>query len=317
MIPHGSAGLKKKCERYNLLRAYIQNSNQQIANKIIAPYKKIWHRLSIADNGQITLDCIRQQQHDKNCQECSKYMKNRAPTESSSVQSVPVQHIEAEIFIFTDKCSGYVVTKHITDIARNRITNQLTEWFNLLGWPHSMGTKEDNMFHTKFTQFCQNKNIEQTTKRPETTDKGIAKTAIKSAKQLLIRCILEETDFQTALANMRNEPAGTGPSARQILMGAEQIESTPEEEEPQQKAQEKDPKTKQDNLEVGDKVITKHQRTGCWNKEVEVVGQRDDKLSYVIRDDTGQILIHGQHLLKPKLPPLARSDRVLCSHTRQ
>ena len=30
-----------KCEKYNLLRAYIQNSNQQIENDTTTPYKKI------------------------------------------------------------------------------------------------------------------------------------------------------------------------------------------------------------------------------------------------------------------------------------
>ena len=38
------------CHDYNLLRAYIQNTNQPIINDITAPYKKMWDRLSVADN---------------------------------------------------------------------------------------------------------------------------------------------------------------------------------------------------------------------------------------------------------------------------
>ena len=147
------------------------------------------------------------------------------------------------------------------------------------------------MFDTYFIQFCEDNNIQHTTIQPATTDRGIAQNAIRSAKQLLIRCILEETDFQTALANMHNKLTGTGPSARQVFMGAEQRKNRPEEDEPQQKDQQKDPTTKQDNLEVGDRVLIKHQQTGRWNKEAKVVKQRDDKLSYVIKDDTGQILV--------------------------
>ena len=45
-----------ECEQYKLLRAYVQNSNYPIANDITVPYKKIWKRLSVADNGLITLD---------------------------------------------------------------------------------------------------------------------------------------------------------------------------------------------------------------------------------------------------------------------
>ena len=68
----------------------------------------------------------------RNCQECNKHTNNRAPTESSSVQSVFHRDNE-KYLILADKCSGYIVTKHITDKSRNRITSQLTEWFNLLG----------------------------------------------------------------------------------------------------------------------------------------------------------------------------------------
>ena len=95
---------------------------------------------------------------------------------------------------------------------------------------------------------------------------------------LCMRCFCRDPEFY-------NEPADNGPSAGQIFIRAEQRKSTPVEEEPQQKAQEKDPKTRQDNLDVGDKVLIKHQQTGCWNKEAEVVEQRNDKLSYVIRDN--------------------------------
>ena len=100
--------------------------------------------------------------------------------------------------------------------------------------------------------------------RPATTEKSIAQTAIRSAKQLLIRCKLEE-DFQTVLANMREEPANNGPSARQIFMGTGQRRSTTEEEDAQQAAKEKQIKTtqgNQDELEVGNKVLIKHQQTG-------------------------------------------------------
>ena len=166
------------------------------------------------------------------------------------------------------------------------------------------------MPRSRVTHFCQD-NILHTTIQPNTTDRSTAQTALTRAKQLLIRCKLEETDFETALADMRNEPTGTGPSARQIFMGAEQRKGRPKEDEQPKKAQEKDPTSNQDKLEVGDGVLVKHQQTGRWNKETEVVEQRDDKLSYVIKDDTGQILIRRRRLVKPKPPPLPRSYLVV------
>ena len=61
-----------------------------------------------------------------------------------------MQHVEGEIFhhendghlILAYKYSGYVMTKHITDKSRQQVTNQLEDWFKLLGWPHSIGTKK-------------------------------------------------------------------------------------------------------------------------------------------------------------------------------
>lgn len=72
-----------------------------------------------------------------------------------------------------------------------------------------------------------------------------------------------------------------------------------------------------DDLEKGDRVLVKHQTTGRWNKEAEIIKQIEDKLSYVIRDDTGQILARGRRLLKAKPAPSAKLDRVLRSMVRQ
>ena len=100
-------------------------------------------------------------------------------------------------------------------------------------------------------------------------------------------------------------------------MRAAKKQSDKEEGEQTQKNKETSVPAEQDELEIGDRVLIKHHQTGHWNKEVEVVKQRDDKLSYVIKDDVGQILVHGRQLLKPKPPPLPRSDRILPSHVRQ
>ena len=70
-----------------------------------------------------------------------------------------------------------------------------------------------------------------------------------------------------------------------------------------------------DELDVGNKVLIKHHRTCHWNTEAEVLEQRENRLSYIIKDDTGQILIRGRCLLKPKPIP-AKADRVLRSQKK-
>ena len=159
----------------------------------------------------------------------------------------------------------------------------MKKWLNLLGWPYTHKTKKNRLFNQDFTRFCRTNNISNTS----ITDKGVAQTAIRSVKQLLLKCKLEDEDYQTALANMREATTESGSSARHILMGAGQWTTQPdldkgEEHMDEEKATKKQ-EANQDNLETGDRVLIKHQTTGHWNKEAEIIEQREDKLSYVIR----------------------------------
>ena len=167
----------------------------------------------------------------------------------------------------------------------------MSTWFDLLGWPHTLSTKSSPHFNKDFTAFCKNHNIAHNITSPTHTDKCTAQTAIRSAKQLLIRCKLEEEDYQTALANMKDTATENGYTPKQILLGAPQWTEGQDnqskgETDVQSKQRANRQKEAQDDLDIGDRVLIKHHKTGRWNKEAEVVEQRQDKFSYVIRDDT-------------------------------
>ena len=104
--------------------------------------------------------------------------------------------------ILADSSSEYVVSKHISNMTTAKITAQMKIWFNLLGWSHTLSTKNSPHFNKDFTAFFENHNRAHNITSPTHTDKGNMQTVIRSAKQLLIRCKLEEEDYQTALANM-------------------------------------------------------------------------------------------------------------------
>ena len=70
-----------------------------------------------------------------------------------------------------------------------------------------------------------------------------------------------------------------------------------------------------DELTVREKVLVKHHRSGRWDTEATVTKQREDKLSYVIRDNNGQTFIRGRRLTKP-VHNYHTSDRVLRSHKK-
>ena len=125
------------------------------------------------------------------------------------------------------------------------------------------------------------------------------KTAVRSTKQLLIRCKLKNEDYQTALAGLRDTTTENGYTPKQILFGAPQQtdrqddQSSKEQEEyktvkQSKKGTDKKKEVQQDNLDIGDKVLIKHHKTGRWNKEAEVIEQRQDKLSYAIKSNPGK-----------------------------
>ena len=47
------------CLDYDLLGAYVHNTNKPLQNKLTVPYKKMWDSLSVADNGFIMLNAPR------------------------------------------------------------------------------------------------------------------------------------------------------------------------------------------------------------------------------------------------------------------
>ena len=110
---------------------------------------------------------------------------------------------------------------------------------------------------------------------------------------------------------MREATTESGPSAGQILMRAGQQTTQPDQDKGEEHRDEekttKRQEANQDPLETGDRVFVKHQIRGRWNKEAEIIEQREDKLSCVIKDDTEQILVRGRRLLKSKPAP-AKSD---------
>ena len=93
---------------------------------------------------------------------------------------------------------------------------------DLLGWPHTLQTNKDKLFNEYFAHFCGSNNIANPSISPSITDRGVAHTVIRSTKPLLLKCKLEDEDYQTVLANMREAATESGLSARQILMGVGQ-----------------------------------------------------------------------------------------------
>ena len=93
---------------------------------------------------------------------------------------------------------------------------------------------------------------------------------------------MEDKDYQTALAGLRDTATENGYMPRQIMLGAPQrtnrqddqpTQEDEEEDAAKQSNKETDKKTEADpdDLDIRDKVLIKHHKTGRWNKEAGVI----------------------------------------------
>ena len=132
------------------------------------------------------------------------------------------------------------------------ITNQLKTWFDLpvLGWPQTIRSDGGPQYRTEFAQFCTKHDIKHKLTSPHNPQaNGLAESAVKNAKHLLIKCKQNNLNFQTALACFRNTPRADGYSPAQLFMGRRQQTSMPlNQEEIRQAVQRRDeeiPKTEE------------------------------------------------------------------------
>ena len=187
--------------------------------------------------------------------------------------------------------------------------------------------------------FCSKHNFRHKLTLPHNPQaNGRAESAVKNAKYLLINCKQNNQNFQTALACFRNTPRTDGYSPAQLFLvrnkgnkssmplTIEQLCPLNQEEikHEVQRRGEAIPKTEEyeniksrtlDTLMEGEKVLVKHHKTGRWDTEATIVKQREDKLSYVIKDNNRHTFIRERRLLKPT-PRRTTSDRVLRSHQK-
>ena len=102
-------------------------------------------------------------------------------------------------------------------------TQQLKNWFDLLGWPQTIQSDRGQQYWTEFDQFCSKHNIKHKLTSPHNPQaNSLAESAVKNGKHLLIKCKQTNQNFQTALVCYRNTPRTDGYSPAQLFMGRRQ-----------------------------------------------------------------------------------------------
>jgi hypothetical protein len=269
----------------------------------------------------------------KPCQALRPALQKPTMVQTRSDTLKPMQEVASDLFshegqdylIMVDRYSGFVTSDLLHKTTSSAIINKLSQWFNLLGWPQSIRTDGGPQFRTEFDSFCSSKKIHHELTSPHNPQaNGLAESAVKNAKHLLIKCKQEKEDYQNALASFRNLPRQDGFSPAQLLFGRRQAINLPLAEVHQQALTPTQKKTaenarlqsaekakqhfnssakKHDQLNVGDTVLIKHHISGRWNREAKITQIRPDKMSYELLDTDNTKLVRGRRLLKPKPIP--------------
>ena len=196
----------------------------------------------------------------------------------------------------------------------NNLGYQLTNWFNILGWPEKIRTDGGPQFRSEFDNFCKSFYIHHELSSPyHPESNGLAEAAVKNAK----KCNMTGQNLQRSLSVLRNMPRSDGPSPVQLLFRLPQKTnillppwpmpnvdpastlSAQAHHIKQRTATVNKRAFSYHRLLTGSKVHVQNAVNKLWDQQATVPAVRDNGESYVVRLDNGKQCIRGRILLRP------------------
>ena len=226
-----------------------------------------------------------------------------------------------------DQWSGYPLFRKLSSTTAASIIKTLSEWFNLLGWPRSIRSDGGPQFRSEFTEFCNRHHIRHEMPSPyNPRANGLAKSAVKTVKNMLKKCLEQEEVAERALYEWRNLPCERSFSSSQLLFGRRQRMFVPQPYSAynqvsfEKAAQAKDKhfdaqgirydkdKVNLPVLSIGQPVRVQDEKTGQWQALATLVGAMPDGLSYIM-DIGGLEQLRSRHMLRPDPASQVESER--------
>ena len=261
------------------------------------------------------------------CDPCQKYRSSNPNTKTitDTTMEAPLFSVGTDIFhvngqnwlVMVDRSTGFPFAAKLSSLNTTAVTNQLQTWFRDLGYPKIIRSDNGPQFRADFSTFCSSKNIKHETSSPyNPQSNGLAESAVKSIKHLLLKCSETKQDFGEAIHAWRNVPRADGYSPAMLLFGKRQYTKLPtlpfqhmliDRQEALTKKSEHLQKTfdyfnnravHRTELALGDKVIVQDPISKLWVTKGEISQLVDDGLSYLILTDDGQELRRGLKLVR-------------------
>ena len=222
--------------------------------------------------------------------------------------------------IMVDRYSGYPFAKVLTRLGTSTVVKVLRAWFCDYGFPIAIRTDGGPQFRSEFDEFCKRFNIRhELSSAYNPRSNGLAESAVKNIKHLILKCLNCEEDLDLAISEFRNCPRADGFSPAQRLFGRRQrgllpaLPATlaPIDRDAADKAKDaalRDLQVQHDarasksalpELAVGTYVHCQHPVSGKWDTRGEVVSVRDNRRSYNVKLDDGRITLRNRRFLRP------------------
>ncbi len=250
----------------------------------------------------------------------------RVTNPPSDYMGPPMCHVGLDLFDFggqkhlicVDQWSGYPLFATLSSQTSAAVIKQLHSWFNTLGWPKSLRVDGGPQFRSAFIEFCAKNSIVHERSAPyNPRSNGLAESAVKVVKSILLKCLGEKSDVQRALYEWRNAPRAHGYSPAQLLFGRSQKMLLPQPDSAFQQVSFEEAAVAKDKqfagqeehynrdkvdlelLQPGQLVRVQSEKDKTWESVGTVVEIRPDQLSYLV-DLNGLVSIRCRSMLRPK-----------------
>ena len=277
------------------------------------------------------------------CASCQRYRSSNPNTQTivdPDKIDPPLSSVGMDIFhvnnqnwlVMVDRSTGFPFAARLPSLSTTSVLNQLETWFRDLGVPAVIRSDNGPQFRSDFSDFCSKKGIKHETSSPyNPQSNGLAESAVKNIKHLLLKCSMTGQDFGEALHAWRNVPRADGYSPAMLLFGKRQhtklptlpfqhmlvdrfaAHSTKALALKSTLAEFDKRTTKRPTLSKGDRVIIQDPTTKLWATTGTIQYPTTDGQSYVIQTDTGQEIRRGIKLLRrldqPQSPPAPASSK--------
>ena len=276
-------------------------------------------------------------QHVLNCQPCQegRPAQQREEIQETAAPTGPMSDIGADLceyhgndyLVAVCRFSGWPFVSKMTKTDSSHAIKILTNWFNFLGWPTFLRTDGGPQFRsTEFRKFCTDAQIGlQITSPYNSQANGLAESAVKTMKALIIKCERTKMSLEDEVIHFRTTPRADGVSPAQLMLGRNMrtrdsiitMHSSliPEGESWRKqaharsgwlntkRAQYNEHAQKADHLTEGEHVRVVNKDNSRWDIVAEVIKKNTDRNSYILQTPEGKLLTRNRKFIRRSTEP--------------